>query len=320
MSRLVRPKPSKKRLQKEPAPMLPQHQLPEPYARLLTLGIQDAKTVYDATAAQLRAEAPQAGMDRLVEMALDESYYTYENGVQPPDPRIWTRVHALRTLGRFEAEAAFAVEPLLVLLPEEDDWLREEIPFFYAAVGEAALEPLAKLLLDPNADPEARGTAVECIAEIGEQHADLHDRAVALLTSIVNKEREDPTLVAFAIGDLLNLNALESLPLIEQAFQEDRVDLGYIQLPDVQEYFGLPVTAPRIDLWDDFDETEPFEDDEALGDEETFDTEEFDAIPGVTPVEEPQQPYIAPLKVGRNEPCPCGSGKKYKKCCGASAA
>ena len=25
---------------------------------------------------------------------------------------------------------------------------------------------------------------------------------------------------------------------------------------------------------------------------------------------------IAEKKVGRNEPCPCGSGKKYKKCCG----
>jgi uncharacterized protein len=22
-------------------------------------------------------------------------------------------------------------------------------------------------------------------------------------------------------------------------------------------------------------------------------------------------------KIGRNEPCPCGSGKKFKKCCGA---
>ena len=22
-------------------------------------------------------------------------------------------------------------------------------------------------------------------------------------------------------------------------------------------------------------------------------------------------------KISRNEPCPCGSGKKYKKCCGA---
>ena len=21
--------------------------------------------------------------------------------------------------------------------------------------------------------------------------------------------------------------------------------------------------------------------------------------------------------IGRNDPCPCGSGKKYKKCCGA---
>ena len=22
-------------------------------------------------------------------------------------------------------------------------------------------------------------------------------------------------------------------------------------------------------------------------------------------------------KISRNEPCPCGSGKKYKRCCGA---
>ncbi|MBQ7721705.1 MAG: SEC-C domain-containing protein, partial [Kiritimatiellae bacterium] len=22
-------------------------------------------------------------------------------------------------------------------------------------------------------------------------------------------------------------------------------------------------------------------------------------------------------KVGRNDPCPCGSGKKFKKCCGS---
>ena len=27
-------------------------------------------------------------------------------------------------------------------------------------------------------------------------------------------------------------------------------------------------------------------------------------------------PITNPLKsVGRNDPCPCGSGKKYKKCC-----
>ena len=27
------------------------------------------------------------------------------------------------------------------------------------------------------------------------------------------------------------------------------------------------------------------------------------------------QPCISQKKIGRNEPCPCGSGKKYKKCC-----
>ena len=28
------------------------------------------------------------------------------------------------------------------------------------------------------------------------------------------------------------------------------------------------------------------------------------------------QPVVKGRKIGRNEPCPCGSGKKYKKCCG----
>jgi len=32
-----------------------------------------------------------------------------------------------------------------------------------------------------------------------------------------------------------------------------------------------------------------------------------------------QQVVRSAAKVGRNDPCPCGSGKKYKKCCGASA-
>jgi hypothetical protein len=31
--------------------------------------------------------------------------------------------------------------------------------------------------------------------------------------------------------------------------------------------------------------------------------------------EKKNQPADAPRRVGRNDPCPCGSGKKYKKCC-----
>ena len=31
-----------------------------------------------------------------------------------------------------------------------------------------------------------------------------------------------------------------------------------------------------------------------------------------------RKPIVKAVKIGRNDPCPCGSGKKYKKCCGAS--
>jgi len=33
----------------------------------------------------------------------------------------------------------------------------------------------------------------------------------------------------------------------------------------------------------------------------------------------PKKKAVLAEKVGRNDPCPCGSGKKYKKCCGASS-
>lgn len=47
-------------------------------------------------------------------------------------------------------------------------------------------------------------------------------------------------------------------------------------------------------------------------------------IPSITEIdfveeEKSARQVVRPArKIGRNEPCPCGSGKKYKKCCGAN--
>ncbi|MCX2977689.1 SEC-C metal-binding domain-containing protein [Candidatus Marimicrobium litorale] len=39
--------------------------------------------------------------------------------------------------------------------------------------------------------------------------------------------------------------------------------------------------------------------------------------PGCCP---PQETIVRSTpKVGRNDPCPCDSGRKYKKCCGAAS-
>jgi preprotein translocase subunit SecA len=45
--------------------------------------------------------------------------------------------------------------------------------------------------------------------------------------------------------------------------------------------------------------------------------EAFDAAVSGKRPGEPQGTIVAAPKVGRNEPCPCGSGKKYKKCHGS---
>lgn len=42
-------------------------------------------------------------------------------------------------------------------------------------------------------------------------------------------------------------------------------------------------------------------------------------LPPPPPIEQKKQPIQAAPKFGRNDDCPCGSGKKYKKCCGAQS-
>ena len=43
--------------------------------------------------------------------------------------------------------------------------------------------------------------------------------------------------------------------------------------------------------------------------------DEFDDYELIDEDETPILPIRTEPKIGRNDPCPCGSGKKYKKCC-----
>jgi|GEM_PF-5452799 len=47
-----------------------------------------------------------------------------------------------------------------------------------------------------------------------------------------------------------------------------------------------------------------------------YDKDEDDEKPDEDGMLAPMMPIRAQPKIGRNAPCPCGSGKKYKKCCG----
>jgi hypothetical protein len=129
-------------------------------------------------------------------------------------------------------------------------------------------------------------------------------------------------------ADSADLEALELFPELRRAFGEGLIDPNYIGESELDDVEGMPrgVVArqtrerqPPIDdvaratAWwarrsadgrDDEGDDEPWP-----GAEDEWD-ENSDELAVVT------EPYRAPTKIGRNQPCPCGSEKKYKKCCG----
>ena len=51
----------------------------------------------------------------------------------------------------------------------------------------------------------------------------------------------------------------------------------------------------------------------------TLDSDKPEDVADLELLMTPRQPIVVEKKAGRNDPCPCGSGKKYKKCCGKAA-
>lgn len=113
---------------------------------------------------------------------------------------------------------------------------------------------------------------------------------------------------------------------------------GYAQKNPAQEYkresfemFKQMLTAVRLEFVSSLCRLEikeaPAVDQSHVMPEMHFQHDEFMGLPGQEPAEtaqlaeeganDAQQPFVRNIaKVGRNEPCPCGSGMKYKQCCG----
>src|SRR5579859_5298364 len=73
-SRGMLQKPNPQRNAQKLPPNLPQHEIPEPYARLLLLGYDEVPAVYDEVAAELNAGDVQGAASRLLAMVQDETW------------------------------------------------------------------------------------------------------------------------------------------------------------------------------------------------------------------------------------------------------
>jgi hypothetical protein len=234
-------------------------------------------------------------------------------------------VHAWRGLAQLGATAAI---PLLLEMMDPlgesgDDWYLEEFPHAFAWIGPAALAPLRDYLADDKHGVYARIAAAHALRELAGRHPQTRDDVVIALRDALSRfQATDESLNAFIISYLLELKATDAAELIEQAHAADRVDimvngnwnhvrqeLGVAGLGLVPEELAGRRAFP--DLFSRFS-LPPLDD----SDDDVAPKGGHAKNADYLPVDEVTPPIRTSGKVGRNEPCPCGSGKKYKKCCG----
>jgi hypothetical protein len=272
------------------------HYLP-PVSQLLVLGEAFARQHMDPET-WVRYDALGIGrehIEQLIAIVGDQRFHSD----MAETTEAFAPVHAWRVLAQLKATEA--IPSLLAQIAridnEVDDWVSEELPDVFSILGPDALEPLEGHLANRQNGVFGRSCACRSIGEIAARHPLQRSRCIDFLTAqLCNFREEDPFLNGSFVNVLTDLQAVDSIDTIRAAFAEDCVDFSLTgDIQDVEIELGLRshrTTPPKPDpVFERLRDTV------------------FRATRSVG------QPIRKTAKIGRNDLCPCGSGKKYKKCC-----
>jgi hypothetical protein len=209
----------------------------------------DKLLTYGSLADEISAEWPDylalglsaEDIPELIRMATDASLMTEDTTIE----EFSAPVHAFRALGQLHAEAAS--EPLLTLFDnfQDNDWIIEDLPQAYGMIGPAAIPALAAHVADQSKEEFSRTLASNGLVEIAKTHPEARSEVISTISKQLELfDEQEPELNGSLIADLGDLKAVETLPLIERAFNADAVDESIIDLEDVQVYFGLKEREP----------------------------------------------------------------------------
>lgn len=235
-------------------------------------------------------------------------------------------IFAIHLLAQFRECRAYPllVQLLLGLGDKADDafgdTITEGLARILASLYDGNPGPLKTLVENEQVYEFARGAAVEAFVVLSCTGQVPRETVVDYFRELFQDKlpREHQHVwndLACAVADL---PAPELLPQLEKAYDEGLID------PSIADFDGLKRDAlvpagrkslgPRYELLHD-----------AIKEMETWVTFEPDQprsrpARGVKPLLQQEYPnpssaLRAGPKIGRNDPCPCGSGKKYKKCC-----
>jgi uncharacterized protein YecA (UPF0149 family) len=237
----------------------------------------------------------------------------------------WGLLHAIFILGLIpgEASARALLEGYRRITFDSNnnlaDWLSGYWPALCRNKTAYTTDSMRQIAADNQLDWYPRSHAVECVvADAGDRGPAQLEEAIDWLASLCVDESQDPEFRVMAGHTLLD----------HPRERHRQVMAKLVELQDPDPWLGNSFNRDDIDRafakgskaeWKRFDNPWRFYDmDEILRRQQRWLKEDreqeqkrFDQgnwRPVKTYVRE--QP-----KIGRNDPCPCGSGKKYKKCC-----
>jgi uncharacterized protein len=218
-----------------------------------------------------------------------------------------------------EKREAEAWAPLLAVAMEGEplydmigDAASETLPAILLSLYHGDLEGLKKLIEAPDGDEWGRVAALECLCALGVRGDIPLDEIKAFLAQCyetLQPRSAHPVWYGWqGCVALLGLSDLE--PSVARAFRQGFVDKNVLSFEDFQA--ELRANRAAGDLGELFEERGIKPIDDALEALAAFEEEDEDF--------EPEPPAENKFReIGRNDLCPCGSGKKYKKCCLGSA-
>jgi hypothetical protein len=215
----------------------------------------------------------------------------------------WAPMHAGRTLAQLRTTEA--IEPLLALVRAMPgyDLISEEVPVVLGIIGPATIEPIQAFIATAWNDPERpAGTGIAALKQVADHNPDTRDRCIGIFAELLTThDGLNHWEKGCIVSALLDLKAVEAIDAIRAAFAANAIDLSVAgDLEDVEIDLGLRATRttpkpsynPLLDLF-------------------------LKSPPASSSFPPETIPVRTGPKIGRNDPCPCGSGKKFKKCCGA---
>ena len=214
------------------------------------------------------------------------------------------------------------IAPTVFTGPPGADW-RENLLLVGAATGRAE----AARRLVAGFDEQARAAALEALTVAALEGRAARAPTIAFLADFGTREAQflrdkpdagaDLELLDFLVVCLADLGAIEHLPAIQEWFSAGLVDESYADPADIEADIRRSPAECRAAMRDAG---------RGLIDDIAHEAALWPAFHHQPPLELPPIPLGAirePIKreaakVGRNDPCPCGSGRKYKKCHGAA--